>query len=93
MQKIGTDEFGNEYFEKVIGKIKTRKVKYKQKNADPSQVPLLWNMWLTQAIDKIPQDLPNYHWIKEHRANFREDPLKLKTFFTAITSTYKAWQP
>jgi NADH:ubiquinone oxidoreductase subunit len=70
-KKVGSDQFGNEYF---VGKRKNylgrqkRFVVYKG-IAEGSKVPALWHAWLHYLSDEIPENCPSYDWQQEHIPN------------------------
>ena len=81
---IGTDEFGNRYFESrdtssYDGR-RRRWVLYKG-YADASKVPPDWHGWLHYTFDELPSEtpLPRQAWEKEHEPN--------------LTGTLAAWRP
>ncbi len=63
---IGTDEFGNKYYESRLVKDSlndyARYVIYSGIN-EPSKVPPLWNMWIRHLSDEAPSnDSKLYKW-------------------------------
>ncbi|MDA0781025.1 MAG: NADH:ubiquinone oxidoreductase subunit NDUFA12 [Rickettsiales bacterium] len=98
---IGTDEFGNRYFEDkktdYSGK-KKRWVLYKGM-AEPSKVPPSWHGWLHYTTDNIPDE--QYKWQKPHTPNLTGTK---NAYFPAgheskggvrnkVASDYEAWKP
>ncbi len=81
--KIGTDDYGNQYFEErqpsYDGK-KRRWVVYRG-YADASRVPSEWHGWLHHTFADAPTQTPLPHkvWEKEHHPN--------------LTGTIHAWRP
>lgn len=63
---VGTDEFGNRYFETRRGK--KRWVMY---NGIPeaSKVPPSWHGWLHYTLDAPLDSTPKYRWQKKHQPN------------------------
>lgn len=70
-KRIGTDSFGNVYYEarrdKAHGK-KKRWVVYKG-IAEASKVPAEWHGWLHYTTDKTPQAAAKRDWQKDHIPN------------------------
>ena len=66
-QKIGADEFGNDYFENKKGK---RFVVYNGE-AEPSKVPMQWHGWLHYTTNLAPVNINTHHfsWQKSHLPN------------------------
>lgn len=72
---VGTDEFGNRYYEQNSPRGGTqsqlrRWVTYKDLS-EPSQIPPSWHGWLHYTVDEIPQS-KNFHsrpWEKAHQMN------------------------
>lgn len=82
-KKIGTDEYGNRYFEEPVATIEGRKRRYVLYNgyAEPSRVPADWHGWLHHTFDEPPTIAPFMlkAWEKPHRPN--------------MTGTVFAWRP
>ena len=72
-KKVGSDEFGNKYFEEKKTSLDGRKRRYViyKGLAEPSKVPADWHGWLHHIFDKPPtQDpLARKSWEKEHQPN------------------------
>lgn len=66
-KKIGTDEFGNSYYENKIGK---RFVVYKGQ-AEPSKIPAHWHGWIHYNTDYSPVGIKTgkHSWQKIHLPN------------------------
>jgi NADH:ubiquinone oxidoreductase subunit len=93
-QKIGADEFGNEYFQNKIGK---RFVAYNG-IAEPSKVPAEWHGWLHYSSNIPPVKINNhkFSWQKIHLPNLTgtKNSYSPKNSHTEKTSaTYEAWNP
>jgi NADH:ubiquinone oxidoreductase subunit len=70
-QLIGSDSFGNRYFERKGGRYMRpqRWVMYRGV-AEPSKVPPEWHAWLHHVNDTLPKDLKKpYLWQKQHQQN------------------------
>ncbi len=88
--KIGCDEFGNEYFENNQGK---RFVTYNG-IAEPSKIPAEWHVWIHYSSDIAPVNLntKKHSWQKIHLPNLTGT----KNFYSPKTQTsanYEAWKP
>jgi len=69
-EHIGTDKFGNKYFEDTGDHVpygRDRWVEYKAKNYDASQVPPEWHSWLHHISDTPLSAVPKYHI--DHKPN------------------------
>ncbi|KAI1767517.1 NDUFA12-domain-containing protein [Hypoxylon sp. FL1150] len=56
---IGTDRFGNKYFENTEElPLRTRWVDYKKHDFDPAQIEPGWHAWISYAVDKPPSQDP-----------------------------------
>jgi NADH:ubiquinone oxidoreductase subunit len=93
-QKIGDDEFGNQYFQNKNGK---RFVIYKG-IPEPSKVPFEWHGWLHHSTNIAPVniDTHKYSWQKIHLPNLTgtKNSYSPKNSLEPKTSaTYEAWKP
>ena len=93
-QKIGEDEFGNQYFTNKNGK---RFVIYKG-IPEPSKVPFEWHGWLHHSTDIVPVhiDTHKYSWQKIHLPNLtgtKNSYSPKKSSEPKTSSTYQAWKP
>ena len=93
-QKIGTDEFGNEYFQNKSGK---RFVVYNG-IAEPSKVPMEWHGWLHYSTDLLPIkiDTKRASWQKIHLPNLTGTKHAYSPKNSAGKKTsmeYEAWKP
>jgi len=81
-RKVGTDRFGNVYFEgrkeQPIYRRKRRWVIY-AKGAEATNVPPEWHAWLHHVTDAPLSETKLYPWQQEHRPN--------------MTGTPEAWRP
>lgn len=84
-KQVGSDEFGNRYFECLSSKEsydgrKRRYVLYRG-YAEPSKVPADWHGWLHYTFDQPPTIAPlkRQKWEREHIPN--------------LTGTLYAWRP
>ena len=66
-KKVGTDEFGNQYFEKKNGK---RFVIYNG-IAEATKIPFEWHGWMHYSIQEIPTKIEanKFSWQKIHLPN------------------------
>ncbi|KAI0471533.1 NDUFA12-domain-containing protein [Xylariaceae sp. FL0804] len=54
---IGTDRFGNKYFENNEElPLRTRWVDYKSHDFDPAQIEPGWHAWMSYSVDKSPAE-------------------------------------
>lgn len=93
-EKIGADEFGNEYFQNKKGK---RFVIYKG-IAEPSKVPAEWHGWLHYSTNTPPVKINThkFSWQKIHTPNLTgtKGAYSPKNSATKKTnSEYEAWKP
>ncbi|MBM3589792.1 MAG: NADH:ubiquinone oxidoreductase [Alphaproteobacteria bacterium] len=66
-KKVGTDEFGNQYYEKKSGK---RFVIYNG-IAEPTKIPSEWHVWIHYLTNQAPVQINTnkYSWQKIHIPN------------------------
>lgn len=98
--KIGTDEFGNEYFQSKKGD--RRFVVYKG-IAEPSKIPANWHGWMHHTTDLAPVniDTHKHSWQKNHLPNltgtkFAHLPkghLNKDGQRDQVSSDYQSWNP
>jgi NADH:ubiquinone oxidoreductase subunit len=94
-QKIGDDEFGNQYFQHK--KNQKRFIIYNG-IAEASKIPSQWHGWMHYNSDIVPNQV-NAHkfaWQKIHLPNLTgtKNAYSPKNSTTKKTnSTYEAWQP
>ncbi|KAF2457221.1 NADH ubiquinone oxidoreductase subunit NDUFA12-domain-containing protein [Lineolata rhizophorae] len=85
---IGTDRFGNKYYENIEEELplRTRWVDYVNKEFDASQIEPGWHLWMSYAVDKPPtQD-------KILRTQLREwEPKEHRPLLTLSRSAYKPY--
>ncbi|KUI71469.1 NADH dehydrogenase [ubiquinone] 1 alpha subcomplex subunit N7BM [Cytospora mali] len=57
---IGTDKYGNKYYENMTDELplRTRWVDYKNHDYDPAQIEPFWHAWISYAVDKPPTEDP-----------------------------------
>ncbi len=102
---IGTDEYGNRYFEERRPSIEGRKRRYVLYNglAEPSKVPADWHGWLHYTLDAPPTKMPldRREWETDHMPNMTGTPYAIRPK-GAISSgqgrqrsdgDYEAWDP
>lgn len=91
--KIGTDEFGNCYFQSKTGR---RFITYKG-SAEASKIPAEWHGWIHYSTDTAPINIntKKYSWQKIHLPNLTGT----KNAYSPKSSTlngkkpYQSWQP
>jgi NADH:ubiquinone oxidoreductase subunit len=106
---VGTDEFGNRYYEDRTAKQsydkgrKRRWVKYKG-YADASKIPPDWHGWMHYIYDTPPsqQPLPKKAWEKPHVPNMSGTPFAVypkgslnnpEVQRQPSSGDYEAWNP
>ena len=89
---VGSDEFGNKYYESKNGK---RWVVYFD-NVDASKIPVEWYSWMHFTPNKIEKthNLEKYNWQKPHQSNLTGTdkayyPNKKKN---AVEKKYTSWK-
>lgn len=96
---VGTDEFGNRYFENnryFFGR--HRWVIYSPKVGlyyDASQIPAQWFGWLHSSTDVIPtkdKTRPYYSWMEKHTPNLSGTSRQYVPYCTAKPKIYP-WVP
>lgn len=93
-QKVGDDEFGNEYYQSRSDK---RFVVYKG-IAEASKVPAKWFGWLHHTCDILPVKInaKKYSWEKIHLPNLtgtQNSYSPRKSQNVTKTKPYQSWQP
>lgn len=72
-QLVGTDKFGNRYFEERKARPGTRRRRWVLFNGEPeaTKVPPEWHGWLHYTMDApLPENSPFHKpWVKEHQPN------------------------
>lgn len=71
-KKVGSDEFGNSYYESKKSNYLNQKKRYVVYNglAEPSKVPPLWHGWLHYLSDELPApNAKKYEWQKPYLPN------------------------
>lgn len=106
-KKVGTDQFGNTYYEAPArkGLPRNRRWVLYKKGTESSTVPPLWHGWLHYQTDVVPSSVKlkdlEKPWVKEHVANQTgtQDAYKPKGHSSkggkraAATGDYEAWKP
>ncbi|MFC4168084.1 NADH-ubiquinone oxidoreductase subunit NDUFA12 family protein [Teichococcus aestuarii] len=70
--KIGTDRFGNTYYESRktwLGYGRKRRFVLYAGEADPTTVPSEWHCWLHHVTDAPLSEQKRYPWQREHQRN------------------------
>ena len=91
-KKIGTDEFGNSYYQNKSGK---RFICYKGM-AEPSKIPAQWHGWIHYNTDIAPVNIKTdkFSWQKIHLPNLTGTKNAYKpNIFKKDAKKYQAWQP
>lgn len=105
-KKVGTDEYGNSYFEEPNATIEGRKRRYVlyKGYAEPSKIPVDWHGWLHYTFDEPPTKVPfkTHDWEKPHRPNltgtvFAYRPTNsianIKGDSKEESKNYESWRP
>ena len=101
--EIGTDQFGNRYYEERrarAGKPPRRYVRYNG-IAEASKVPADWHGWLHFTWDQPPTKAPLKHksWEKPHQENLTGTAAayaptgSIRAGAPTARADYEAWQP
>ena len=98
-QAVGTDKFGNRYYENKRGR---RWVLYNG-TVEASRVPPDWHGWLHHTFRDAPlkAPLPGKSWEREHQPNLSGTPgsyhpqgsLAAEGVHPPATGDYQAWKP
>ncbi|NBX52229.1 MAG: NADH:ubiquinone oxidoreductase [Proteobacteria bacterium] len=90
-KKIGTDEFGNQYFEKKSGK---RFVIYNG-IAEPTKIPSEWHVWIHYLTNQAPVQINTnkYSWQKIHIPNLTGTKNAYSPEKTNLNKTYLHYEP
>jgi NADH:ubiquinone oxidoreductase subunit len=98
---IGTDEFGNTYYQEKKGH--RRWVIYSGGYADPSSIPPAWHSWMHYRTDVPPteEDYVAKPWQKPHQKNMTgtaqayrpEGSLLRSGERPRVSADYDAWSP
>ncbi|OQE16995.1 hypothetical protein PENSTE_c022G03889 [Penicillium steckii] len=97
---IGTDRYGNKYFENMTEELplRTRWVDYKEHEYMPCQIEPGWHAWISYLVDsppttdKIMQAGLRTWELPEHRPNLTLSRAAFKTYSTTRPK-YHAWKP
>ena len=89
---VGTDEFGNKYYENKKGK---RWVIYTEE-IDASKIPVEWYSWIHFTKNKLENlhEFERYNWQKPHKPNLTgtEKAYNPKKNKNAIKKKYNTWK-
>jgi NADH:ubiquinone oxidoreductase subunit len=107
--KVGSDEFGNQYFEAKKTQEKTKnpkKRRYVIYNgiSEPSKVPANWHGWLHYTSNDLPDNTHKHSWQKIHLPNLTGTKFayfpsgsnpenKSNISRHKVSSDYQPWQP
>ncbi len=104
-EHIGTDEYGNKYYQDRKNSVEGRQRRYVIYNgmAEPSKVPAEWHGWLHYTLEHPPTEAPlaRREWETDHSPNmtgtvFAYRPsgsLKEGGKRKEADSDYEAWNP
>ncbi|KAI8048384.1 NDUFA12-domain-containing protein [Syncephalis plumigaleata] len=94
---IGTDHFGNRYYEDTDTEIWARQrwVESPSSNFDPSQVPAEWHSWLHRISDK--RTAPTHEtmmnrWLMKHTPNYTGTARAYRPYNTTAPKI-QSWEP
>lgn len=76
--QVGTDEYGNRYFEEKKASREGRHRRYVMYKglAEPSKVPAEWHGWLHHTLEEPPTQVPltRREWETDHKPNMTGTP-------------------
>lgn len=101
---IGTDEFGNRYYEARRAKLHGRNRRWVIYNGkpEPTKVPPHWHGWLHHTLERpIPEAAHRYGWQKGHLPNLTGTLMRYLPRGhiekggrrAASTADYRPWKP
>ena len=102
---VGTDEYGNRYFEDRKASIERRHRRYVMYKglAEPSKVPADWHGWLHHTVIEPPTHMPleRRDWETDHTPNMTGTPYAVKPKGSLSEGArrqksdgdYEAWTP
>ena len=102
---VGTDEYGNKYFEERKPSLEGRHRRYViyRGLAEPSKVPADWHGWLHHTVNEPPTHMPlnRREWETDHTPNMTGTPYATKPKGSLSTGgkrqkaagDYEAWTP
>jgi NADH:ubiquinone oxidoreductase subunit len=102
---IGTDEYGNRYYEERKPSLEGRRRRYVMYKglAEPSKVPADWHGWLHHTVEEPPTKSPlnRRDWETDHKPNRTGTPWATKPKGSLSTGgtrqkasgDYEAWTP
>ncbi|KAI1772958.1 NDUFA12-domain-containing protein [Hypoxylon cercidicola] len=86
---IGTDRFGNKYFENNEElPLRTRWVDYKKHDFDAAQIEPGWHAWMSYAVDKAPSQDP---LLAYSRRSWEDTDAKTIPNYTLTRGAYKPY--
>jgi NADH:ubiquinone oxidoreductase subunit len=92
--KVGTDEFGNEYF---ISKNKQKRYVIYKGIVEPTKIPSEWHVWLHYKANKVPSnfEIKKFFWQKGHIPNLTGTLTAHKPNQNKPTTKplYESWSP
>ncbi|PSR85796.1 NADH-ubiquinone oxidoreductase subunit [Coniella lustricola] len=96
---IGTDKFGNKFYENMTDELplRTRWVDYKEHDFDPAQIEPLWHAWISYSVDAPPTQDPlakvARSWAKPyHVPNYTQTRGAYKPYNT-VKEKIETWEP
>ncbi|KAH7033633.1 NADH ubiquinone oxidoreductase subunit NDUFA12-domain-containing protein [Microdochium trichocladiopsis] len=86
---IGTDRFGNKYFENNDElPLRTRWVQYASKDPDAAQIEPGWHAWMSYNLDKAPSQDPTVGY---QRREWEDTDAKTIPNYTQTRGAYKPY--
>ncbi len=94
-QKVGNDEFGNEYF---INKKNGKRFVIYNGVVEPSKIPAEWHGWMHYNTDLLPVNINThkFSWQKIHLPNLTGTKNAHSPKNSSVKNTsagYEAWKP
>ena len=97
--KIGKDQFGNEYFESKNSDYLDQNKRFViyQGLVEPSKIPPLWHAWLHHLSNITPTKSQNYIWQHDYQPNLTGTKFSYhpnnKSLRNKVASDYNSWKP
>ncbi|MEI8295213.1 MAG: NADH-ubiquinone oxidoreductase subunit NDUFA12 family protein [Alphaproteobacteria bacterium] len=91
---MGTDAFGNRYYQHKSCKRQARRWVIYHGKAEASKVPPLWNAWLQHTLAEPPVLTATHSWEKPHQRNLTGTQQAHHPHIQHTkTQHYEAWSP
>ncbi|RKP07777.1 NADH ubiquinone oxidoreductase subunit NDUFA12-domain-containing protein [Thamnocephalis sphaerospora] len=93
---VGTDEFGNRYYEETDTEIWVRQrwVESPSNDFDPSTIPAKWHYWIHRIGDEaaVNESAMANKWLAKHTPNYTGTPGAYRSFNTTAPKI-QTWEP